>query len=806
MVVDAFIAECKVWNSKKKLIDSFVAGDDKDKERVVLVFDKVAIVVTCPKSEKDAYVVESRGKQYKWIDDVNIYCLEKKPTVSKLLNVLAKQIAGTVGAADVVVVDHKEGDIIVDRDLGFDFEKYKKTKEMESLINMAGASGGQHKAQLFGQAVVGKIIISEFMKLWENSRNPRSGYKVAIIDNNIYKWKIKFNNFVRKELTAGLGELEKKFGYDYIEVDIIFHDSMYPNYPPVVKVLRPRLVNSLMHQIANTKMIQLDYWVPSRNMSFIVNKLRYLLEKHANVCVDTDMNDREKFPVGSFLPIETHLLDLASFVDIGNVDDIDDEVYVKIFSGGKKEPKRTGGGIGVKVAKDTVWKSGTGYGHGGTAAWDIESYLKSLAERDKHAQAILSKIVLEIQDTKTPRQIYNALQYSVLMKYIKSLLSETTLLEIRKHISLYNMLFTLLSNLANEDAIHLFDNVPDAKPGEKSLFDIFVELDKMCLAAKRLYAVNPGEGGEDELINTILNLFSMIKPCFDNYVLEHRIKREKKKEEETKQKTEADVYVKVMCDLRDCEKDYKVVGAGFYYQGQLNVDKGVKSVASVVKRIRDEILLFRTLPITYDAIIVARPDTNYQSAIRTLMTGPVNTPYESGCFLFDTYLHSGFPSQAPSVWFLNTGGKRMNPNLYDSGKVCLSILGTWEGDKGGESWNPEISTLSQIYKSVQSQILIEQPFFNEPGYERHYAGSTGTEQSKKYNNNIRLYTMQHAMLDLIKNPKAYPQFSDVITAHFKIKKSKICTICEKWIADAPATMKAAYLSVYTQLKAALDKL
>jgi ubiquitin-protein ligase len=28
---------------------------------------------------------------------------------------------------------------------------------------------------------------------------------------------------------------------------------------------------------------------------------------------------------------------------------------------------------------------------------------------------------------------------------------------------------------------------------------------------------------------------------------------------------------------------------------------------------------------------------------------------------------------------------RCNPNLYEDGKVCLSILGTWQGEKS-ESW------------------------------------------------------------------------------------------------------------------------
>ena len=46
------------------------------------------------------------------------------------------------------------------------------------------------------------------------------------------------------------------------------------------------------------------------------------------------------------------------------------------------------------------------------------------------------------------------------------------------------------------------------------------------------------------------------------------------------------------------------------------------------------------------------------------------------------------------------------------GKVCLSLLGTWDGDRG-ESWNSQTSTLLQVLVSIQSLILVPEPFFNE---------------------------------------------------------------------------------------------
>lgn len=50
--------------------------------------------------------------------------------------------------------------------------------------------------------------------------------------------------------------------------------------------------------------------------------------------------------------------------------------------------------------------------------------------------------------------------------------------------------------------------------------------------------------------------------------------------------------------------------------------------------------------------------------------------------------------------------------VASDGKVCLSLLGTWDGDRG-ESWNMCTSTLLQVLVSIQSLILVPEPFFNE---------------------------------------------------------------------------------------------
>lgn len=67
--------------------------------------------------------------------------------------------------------------------------------------------------------------------------------------------------------------------------------------------------------------------------------------------------------------------------------------------------------------------------------------------------------------------------------------------------------------------------------------------------------------------------------------------------------------------------------------------------------------------------------------MKAMIIGPPDTPYANGCFIFDIFLPADYPVRPPKVNLITTGGGavRFNPNLYRCGKVCLSLLGTWQG-------------------------------------------------------------------------------------------------------------------------------
>ncbi|XP_034045326.1 ubiquitin-conjugating enzyme E2 Z [Thalassophryne amazonica] len=143
------------------------------------------------------------------------------------------------------------------------------------------------------------------------------------------------------------------------------------------------------------------------------------------------------------------------------------------------------------------------------------------------------------------------------------------------------------------------------------------------------------------------------------------------------------------------------------------------------------------------------PDPHDMTKIHALITGPFDTPYEGGFFLFLFRCPPDYPIHPPRVKLITTGHNtvRFNPNFYRNGKVCLSILGTWTGP----AWSPAQS-ISSVLISIQS-LMTENPYHNEPGFEQErHPGD-----SKNYNECIRHETMRVAVCDMLEGKVPCPE-------------------------------------------------
>ncbi|XP_029926712.1 baculoviral IAP repeat-containing protein 6 isoform X5 [Myripristis murdjan] len=231
------------------------------------------------------------------------------------------------------------------------------------------------------------------------------------------------------------------------------------------------------------------------------------------------------------------------------------------------------------------------------------------------------------------------------------------------------------------------------------------------------------------------------------------------------------------------EEDGKLVfKVNYHYMSQVKNASDANSAARARRLAQEAVTLSTSLPLSSSSSVFVRCDEERLDIMKVLITGPADTPYANGCFEFDVYFPQDYPNSPPLVNLETTGGHsvRFNPNLYNDGKVCLSILNTWHG-RPEEKWNPQTSSFLQVLVSVQSLILVAEPYFNEPGYERSRGTPSGTQSSREYDGNIRQATVKWAMLEQMRNPS--PCFKEVIHKHFYLKRAEIMSQCEEWIAD-----------------------
>jgi ubiquitin-protein ligase len=110
------------------------------------------------------------------------------------------------------------------------------------------------------------------------------------------------------------------------------------------------------------------------------------------------------------------------------------------------------------------------------------------------------------------------------------------------------------------------------------------------------------------------------------------------------------------------------------------------------------------------SIFYAMEDSNVFLG-RACIFGPQDTPYEDCPMLYNFEITNTFPFDPPKVTFITCDGQtRFHPNMYKEGKVCLSILGTWSGEK----WS-SVMRLSTILVTLQS-LMDTNPLKHEPGY------------------------------------------------------------------------------------------
>ncbi|XP_014667326.1 PREDICTED: baculoviral IAP repeat-containing protein 6-like [Priapulus caudatus] len=783
-----------------------------------------------------------------------------------------------------------------------EMKKAKLSSTGAEIQGVFQASSQEKEAvrQIFSTSAASGILTNDLVKIMESEEV--TGISAEPIDDNIYQWCVKFSKFITiSDLSKDLVQVQENFGYDYIQLQLDFAIDLYPFYPPLLKVIRPRLQGSMMQRVTNMELLKLSFWNPAKDMITVLQEIKSFLEHWARLDCKCERNDYKKYPLGAYVDIEHHLLRLALVSEVCPRANTKYQLQTPVPptkpSTSKEDaadplsPKPLWKKVGcfsfVSQQKD-YWAAGTGYGHARRSGWDVGAYLAAQKEKDKQIESVLQKLHQELKrfnsidinvlkvtikanvsDRKSDAQptvsrmalvepkpsvshsdsydfvdpvedMFNIIEGSALVPFMELYLKADSFMEICRHTSLYKAILDIIREIcaqpqlipvlcqlsnqsADESLYHLLHRLkekassllqqlakthangsvpkPTKKPGSGSPRPpkhrekhgpVFVDWEMLGNVTEKT--------AEERLARDFVTIYRDMQDALQKHGFlapsgESQMSSSNNSEEvegvemqvenevnlQSPEEQLATKYKRALRPLQFDSHETELEKPRAHNYATLFTKTAPPNPAQVMRIAQELLSLSTSLPLDLESAIFVRTDDDKINMMRALIIGPEGTPYSGGCFQFDIFFPATYPKVPPYVNLLTTGNNsvRFNPNLYNCGKVCLSLLGTWEGQQG-EQWNSEQSSLLQVLISIQSMIFVAEPFFNEPGYEQEIGSEAGRKHSAEYNHEVQINTVKWAMVHQMSNPS--PGFEEVIKTHFRLKKDRILQEVEGWYA------------------------
>lgn len=184
---------------------------------------------------------------------------------------------------------------------------------------------------------------------------------------------------------------------------------------------------------------------------------------------------------------------------------------------------------------------------------------------------------------------------------------------------------------------------------------------------------------------------------------------------------------------------------------------------------------------------------------QAMIIGPADTPYEQGYYFFDFKFPQDYPHKPPVVTYhTNDGITRFNPNLYKSGKVCVSILNTWKGDQ----WTG-CQSISTILLALCT-LLNNKPLLNEPGLSENHI------DFNKYNKILTFMNFKVAMVQMMRAghiKSKFPELYEIMEDDFVKNFDKIMRLVKKKYVERRFIFTSVYnMSVVIEYSEVIDNL
>jgi ubiquitin-protein ligase len=602
-----------------------------------------------------------------------------------------------------------------------------------------------------------ELIISEIKKV--NSDLSHNHY--IHIDNDVYNVSVRLR-YLEGELGEKLKIMKERYSLDYFELEFSLDNILYPFCPPKISYRKPNINSELISSILNLNNFESNNWNYTISLNMYIKELANKLEQYFNKYLDINTVTKSNVELSD---LDRLLIELGDHFKISN-----SNINIKLDLLTNLSSDETN--------KNSYWKSGTGYGSGNKSeTWNINDYLNNQQNFNQTSCILIDSINYVLKKENCYDIAFNN---NIFQVFLKSQLSGLSILEIDKNKGLYTIIYELIENCIKYtgDSNNILKTILN-----ESLSEFIIDINMLMNV-------------ENDLLKEHKNIYDLLVKFKDLYEL---FKEENDVEKISNTTNKSDMYKELV--NKHQFKDAPICNYHKFIK-YTNTKPNTKSVVRIMTEINS---LRKNLPNNWDSSILMRISKTNLNLLTFLIIGPKDTPYHNGVYEFHAYFPDDYPKSPPKV-LLNTtdGGRvRFNPNLYNCGKVCLSLLGTWSGDRG-ESWNPQISTFLQVLISIQSLILVENPYFNEPGYEKSMNTNTGKQRNFAYTENIRLENMKVAILGVLTS-EYDNEYLEFIKQHFKLKQEEILKTILIWISESKEK-KSLMHKYYELIKIEFSKL
>ena len=647
----------------------------------------------------------------------------------------------------------------------------EKRRKGEDLTNEEQKAA---KEQIFNSKEAFNILSNELYNL---QTQMTQGIQADAVDFNVYHWVVRMRGF-GGELAHDLAELQKLQGYDYVELRVTFKEDLHPFYPPTIALVRPRLHGryDVQAALACHPRLQLKGWSPFQSSRDLLSAVQSFLNRIARVDLSSGRNAVSTYPEGAFSPLEQRLAQLQRLRQVkppqlqldvpGNAYEDDPwaqsaELQVSCFGVLQGKRSQAQGSEETRSERAGGWAKGVGYGSDLITgrSWDPAAMHAAQKAQDLELQELVGAICDFVSREGGP-SLAELISKSCLLPFLEGELA-TSYTDMGERPEFFKEVLRLVGVMLSVLPAQSFSPLKPRLSKSKESAKTFLQ----SLSANRQEQCTEDISFAQQVVSTA----EALEKCCGETEATHA-------GSEGSASGSASEYCKrlefLQLDFGDLEGDH-------CFADLLRQETSAPQ-ARTLRLAKEFAGLSSMLPLSESSAVLVRSGQRHQQLWRALITGPVETPYSGGCFIFDIYFPWSYPNTPPQVRLLTTGRDTVcfNPNLYSNGKVCLSLLGTWQGERA-ENWDAKTSRAVQVLISIQSLILVPQPYFNEPGFEREIGTEMGERRSHEYNRSVRENCVRWAMIDVLRNPKK--EFAEAIKVHFKLQGEKIKATIQAWI-------------------------